>query len=146
MKRFLLFLAVVLIALPAAAFVTSSASNVSASSGPPRAVMEPTVHIQQIDGVAHGIAAYMNFPDVTNAPLTAQIQVAHTTDFVNWSAPVTLPLTATNGVTYEKSADPVLIEVNHWYLPELALLLRHVVEGHQQPARQREHDRRVALH
>jgi hypothetical protein len=117
MKRFLLLLAIILIALPAAAFVTSSASNVSASSGPPRAVMEPIVHIQQIDGVAHGIAAYVNFPDATNAPLTAQIQVAHTTDFVNWSAPVTLPLTATNGVTYEKSADPVLIEVNHWYYP-----------------------------
>ena len=57
----------------------------------------------------------MNFHDQTNAPLDAQIQFSHTTDFVNWSAPQNLPLTATNGTTYDHSADPVFLEYGNVY-------------------------------
>lgn len=114
MKRGLLLLFAVSAALPLFAFTTTAASSASQNTGTLRAVMEPVISVVEINGVTHGAAAYMNFPDAVGNPSHSQIQVAHTTDFVNWSAPVTLPLTATNGITYGHSADPVFVEGNGW--------------------------------
>src|SRR5204863_7659327 len=116
LKRLLLLCFVLLTALPLFAFTPTATSNASQNSGTLRAVMEPVISVQSLSGVTHGAVAYVNFPNAAGAPLSAQIQVAHTYDFATWSAPVTLPLTATNGVTYQNSADPVFIE----YGPNLA--------------------------
>jgi hypothetical protein len=110
LKRILLLLTVVLAAVPLFAFTPVTNSNASQNTGTTRAVMEPIISAQSINGTTHGAVAYVNFPDAVAAPLSVQIQVAHTNDFVNWSTPVNLPLNATNGITYQNSADPVFIE------------------------------------
>jgi len=116
LKRFLLPLLPLFVAVPLFAFTPVITSNASQNAGTVRAVMEPVISVMSLNGVTHGNVAYIDFPNAANAPVSAQIQVAHTYDFVNWSAPVTLPLNATNGITYQNSADPVFIE----YGPYLA--------------------------
>jgi hypothetical protein len=113
LKRFLLLTTALIAAVPLVAFTPTAASRASQNTGTVGAVTEPVISVQSINGVTHGAVAFMDWPDATNTPFAAQIQVAHTYDsytFANWSTPITLPLTATNGVTYNNSADPVFIE------------------------------------
>jgi hypothetical protein len=114
MKRSVLLFCVLFTAIPVFAFTPTATSNASQNTGTVRGVQEPAISVVQINNVTHGVVAYMNFPDAAGAPLSTQIQVAHTTDFVNWSSPATLPLAATNGITYERSGDPVLMRGSGW--------------------------------
>ena len=116
MRTVIVSLLLSLVVVPLFAFTPVITSNASQNAGTVRAVMEPVISVMSLNGVTHGNVAYINFPNAVSAPYSAQIQVAHTYDFVNWSAPVTLPLTATNGITYQNSADPVFVE----YGPYLA--------------------------
>src|ERR1044071_6607028 len=91
-----------------AAAVPLSAATVITTSNASQAVttQEPVISVQSLNGVTHGVVAYMNFP---NGGSDSRIFVKHTYDFQNWSAPTELPRTV-GGSTYDHSADPVLLE------------------------------------
>ena len=114
MKRSLLLILVFFTAVSLFAATINATSSASQNAGTTRAVQEPVISVLSVNGVTHGVVAYMNFHDQLNAPLDGQIQFSHTTDFLNWSAPQNLPLTA-NGTTYEHSADPVFLEYGNTF-------------------------------